>query len=167
MLIKMAEQCTPATVPPGLCWFSKPWSELIIPAAEPDSWWNPSKFMNRTGDQADGPSPKSWLHQFHSEEVFTGCWVQMNRWGIHTHSSLSFRRLGSRWHTTVSSARGSLFSQHTQGHWVDRSAILGPAQSLCHRKNFWSGSILPAKLSEPHPGVVPRYNNGKSASERK
>ena len=41
---------------------------------------NPTKFMNHIWDQADGPCPKSWLHQFHREEVFTGQWVQMSRW---------------------------------------------------------------------------------------
>lgn len=41
---------------------------------------NPSKFMNPIWDQADGPSPKSWLHQFHREQVFTGQWAQMKRW---------------------------------------------------------------------------------------
>lgn len=41
---------------------------------------NSSKFMNSIWDQADGPSLKSWLHQFHREQVFTGQWAQMNRW---------------------------------------------------------------------------------------
>lgn len=59
----------PATVPKTLCQFLKLLNELIIPAAELNSEWNPSKFMNHIGDQTDGPSPKSWLHQFHREEV--------------------------------------------------------------------------------------------------
>jgi hypothetical protein len=41
---------------------------------------NSSRFMNRIWDQADGPSPKPRLHQFHREQVFTGQWAQMKRW---------------------------------------------------------------------------------------
>lgn len=35
----------------------------------------------------------------------------------------------------VPNAWGSLFSQHTPGHWVERQAILRPAQFPCCKKN--------------------------------
>lgn len=125
---------------------------------------NSSKFMNPIWDQADGPSPKSWLHQFHREQVFTGQWAQMNRW----RESDSYPQL-TLFHWLVGFRAivwGSLFSQHTQGHWVARQALKGWASEPCSISlplPFWGFLIrepAPHKVSEPQTENVEWQRGG-------
>lgn len=112
---------------------------------------DPSKFMNYIWDQADGPAPKSWLHQFHREEVFTGQWAQMNRW----EDSCSFAVYSTGWalwHMVVSHMAGRLCPQHPHGLWVERQALWKRASETCS-VSFWWECVLPAKCQSLFQGL--------------
>lgn len=60
--------------------------------------------------------------------------------------------------------KAHLFSQHSPGHRVERQATLRPAQTPLLQKGFLIRECTPCKVSEPHPGVVPRYNSTKTGT---
>lgn len=115
--------------------------------------------MNHLWNQADGPSPKQWPHQFHREELFTGQWVQMNRWeDSHLQAPPPFHRLSSPQCVVAPSVGGALFSQHSRGHQVERQTLQMWASEInsisLPQKEFMIREHPLCRVSEPHPGVV-------------
>lgn len=69
--------------------------------------------MNYTGDQAGDSFPKSWLLQFHREEVFTGQRAQMAGWeNAHPHAPSGSTGPAPTAGGNAPSARPSLFPAH-------------------------------------------------------